>query len=180
MRGRLLSAIVAGALLATGCGDEDMIRFEDDGIAFTHPGDWQRLREVERYTKEDDGLVAAFEGDSGIEGATIRALAFNQEREPGTVGQYGKDAALTRPFQARGELVQEGEYEVRGAEGAWRVVVDYRMHPNDSEEIVPARIIDILPVNGDRQYRLTVSGPKQAVDSAQVDEIIESFEIVSD
>ena len=179
MRRALLPALAAGVLLATGCGGEDMTRFEDGGIAFSHPADWERMTDVEQDTSEDDGLVVALEGDSGVDGATVRTLAFNQEREPGTVAQYGKGVATARPFEAKGELVEDGEVDVPGADGAWRVVVDYRINPDGSDEVVAARIIDILPVKGDRQYRLTVSGPKEAVDSEQVDELIDSFEIVS-
>jgi hypothetical protein len=68
---------------------------------------------------------------------------------------------------------------VPGAEGAWRVVVDYRVRPKGGGAIVPARSVDILPVNGDRQYRLTVTGPRDAVTGDQVKKLIDSFEITS-
>ena len=38
---------------------------------------------------------------------------------------------------------------------------------------------DILPVEGDRQYRLTISGPRAAVDSEEIAKVIDSFEVVS-
>jgi hypothetical protein len=174
MRRLLLVAVAAGVLLAAGCGD-DMTRFEQDGIALDHPSGWERLRSEEG----EEGLVLALDGDSGVDGAKLRVLAFNQPREPGTVGQYGKSVADTRPFQAGGRLVDDEEYDVPGAEGAWRVIVDYSIQPEDSEETVPARIVDILPVEGDRQYRLTISGPREAVDSEEIAKVIDSFEIVS-
>ena len=177
---RRVAALVAGTLFLVGCGGgDDMTRFEQDGIAFSHPSGWERMQDVES-DDEGDGLVVALEGDSGVEGATVRALAFNQPREPGTVGQYGKSAADTRPTQANGQLVEDGEYDVPGAEGAWRVVVDYRIEPEGGGDLVPARIVDILPVEGDRQYRLTISGPREAVDSEEIAKVIDSFEVVSE
>jgi hypothetical protein len=178
MRHWLVAALLTGAVLATGCGGDDMTRFEQDGIAFDHPSDWKRMSDVEARD-DGDGLVAAFEGASGVAGAPVRALAFDQPREPGTVAQYGKDAAVRRPSEAHGKLVTDGETKVDGADGSWRVVVDYRVQPKGGGDIVPARIIDILPVKGDRQYRLTVSGPKDAVDSDQVEKLIDSFQITS-
>jgi hypothetical protein len=174
MRRLVLVAVTAGVLLAVGCGD-DVTRFEQDGIALDHPADWDRLRSEEG----EDGLVLALETDGGVDGTKLRALAFNQPREPGTVGQYGKGVALTRPTEAGGRLVEDEEYDVPGAEGAWRVVVDYRIRPEGSDETVPARIVDILPVEGDRQYRLTISGPREAVDSEEIAKVIDSFEVVS-
>jgi hypothetical protein len=180
MKRRILTTLATGTLLlAVGCGGDDMTRFEQNGIAFSHPAGWERMGELEERDR-DEGLVVALEGDSGVDGATVRALAFNQPREPGTVGQYGKFVADTRPGQAHGKLVTDGKYDVSGAEGAWRVVVDYRVQPKGGGDPVPARIVDILPVNGDRQYRLTVSGPSEAVNSDQVKKLIDSFEITSD
>jgi hypothetical protein len=175
---RLPAVLLAGAVLAAGCGGDDMTRFEDDGIAFSHPNGWERMQDVEAGD-DGDGLVAAFEGDSGVDGAPVRALAFNQPREPGSVAQYGKFVALSRPGDANGELVEDGSIDVPGAEGAWRVVVDYRVQPKGGGDPVPARSVDILPVNGDRQYRLTVTGPSEAVNGDQVQQLIDSFEITS-
>jgi hypothetical protein len=178
MRRRTLAALAAGLLLAaSGCGGDEMTQFQQDGIAFTHPSGWHHMGDVER--DREGGLVVALEGDSGVDGATVRTLAFSQPREPGTLGQYGKSAADTRPSEFGGRLVEDGKVDVTGSDGAWRVVVDYRMRAKDSDEIVPARVIDILPVKGDRQYRLTVSGPKDAVDGDQVQKLIDSFEITS-
>jgi hypothetical protein len=176
---RRVAALVAGTLFLVGCGGgDDMTRFEQDGIAFSHPSGWERMQDVEA-DDQDDGLVVALEGDSGVEGATVRALAFNQPREPGTVAQYGKFAADTRPMEAGGELVEDEKYDVPGAEGAWRVVVDYPIQPEGGGDVVPGRIVDILPVEGDRQYRLTISGPREAVDSEEISKVIDSFEVVS-
>ena len=175
----LVPVLLASAVLAAGCGGDDMTRFEADGIAFSHPNGWERMQAVEARD-DGDGLVAAFEGDSGVAGAPVRALAFNQPREPGSVAQYGKDVAVSRPSEAHGKLADDGSVEVPGADGAWRVVVDYRVQPKGGGDTVPARIIDILPVKGDRQFRLTVSGPSEAVDADQVKQLIDSFEITSD
>ena len=49
------------------------------------------------------------------------------------------------------------------------------MQPKGGGDTIPAGII--LPVKGDRQFRLTVSGPSEAVDADQVKELIDSFEI---
>jgi hypothetical protein len=176
---RLLTALAVSVVVAgTGCGGDDMTRFDSNGIAFEHPDGWNRVSEVEKQDR-DKGLVVAFEGDSDVDGAPVRVVAFNQPREPGTLAQYGKEVAATRPMQAGGPLVEDGKVDVRGADGAWRVVVDYRVKPNGSGDPVPARSIDILPVRDDRQYRLTVTGPREAVESTDIDTLIKSFEITS-
>jgi len=177
---RLLTALaVSVVVLGTGCGGDDMTRFEADGIAFDHPDGWNRVSEVEEQDR-DKGIVAAFEGDSGVDGAPVRVVAFNQPREPGTLAQYGKEVATARPQEAGGPLVEDGKVDVTGADGAWRVIVDYRVKPDGSGDPVPARSIDILPVRGDRQYRLTVTGPREAIESTEIDKLIDSFEITSD
>jgi hypothetical protein len=179
MTRRLLVALAAGvAALGVGCGGDDMTQFEGNGIAFTHPAGWSRVADVEEQDR-DQGIVAAFQGDSGVDGAPVRVVAFNQPREPGTLAQYGKEAASTRPLQAGGPLVEDGKVDVTGADGAWRVVVDYRMRPESGGEPVPARSVDILPVKDDRQYRLTITGPRDAVESTDIDKLIDSFEITS-
>jgi hypothetical protein len=179
MRRRVLTTLAAGVVaLGAGCGGDDMTRFEANGIAFEHPSDWERVADVEEQDR-DKGLVVALQGDSDVDGAPVRVVAFNQPREPGTLAQYGKEVAATRPQQAGGPLVEDGKVDVPGAEGAWRVVVDYRVRPEDGGEPVPARSIDLLPVEGDRQYRLTITGPREAIEAPDIDELIDSFEITS-
>jgi hypothetical protein len=179
MTRRVLVTLAAGvAALGVGCGGDDMTHFEGNGIAFTHPSGWERVGDVEKQDR-DKGLVVALQGDSDVDGAPVRVVAFNQPREPGTLAQYGKEVAATRPQQAGGPLVEDGKVDVTGADGAWRVVVDYRVRPESGGEPVPARSVDILPVKDDRQYRLTITGPREAVESTDVDALIDSFEITS-
>lgn len=150
-----------------------MTHFSTGGLAVDYPSDWKR----DRSQEGSGGLVLFVVGDSGTSGVPFRMGLYDQDREYASAAQYGKDTADTRPADLHGDLVSEGRTDVAGADGAWRVVTDYRVHPDGGGGPVPARGLDILPIAGDRQYRLTISGPRDAMQGDQIEAIADSLRV---
>ena len=182
MRARAAIALLAAVLLA-GCGGAsrglaggerpDMTAWAEGDLALDYPSTWTRRRDQEG----DGGLVLFAAGPSDVDGFEYRLTLFDQKREYATVRAYGKSASDTRAFATHGEVVGDGPARVAGSEGAWKVVTDYRVNPSTGGKPVPARAIDIMPIRGDRQYRLTLSGPRKDMDGALVQAIVDSLRI---
>ena len=149
-----------------------MTRFEQDAVAVEYPEGWQRS------TEEDGrgGLVLRVFGPSGVDGAPVRVGVYIQPREHASAAQYGRSAAVTRPADLKGRVVARAEADVAGADGAWRVETDYALARSGADP-VPARLVDVLPVKGDFQYRLTISGPREAIGGSEAEAIIASFRV---
>lgn len=178
MRRTLGAAVLAAALLAGGCGgggggdDAGMTHFTHGALAVDYPQGWKRHQDKEGH----GGLVLFATGTSGVDGVDYRITVFDQAREAfKTAKAYGKSASDTRAFDLHGRVIADGPTEVPGSEGAWRVATDYRVNPSTGGPPKPARLIDIMPLKGDRQYRLSLSGPRKDMGSAQIRKIIDSF-----
>lgn len=125
------------------------------------------------WKKEDvrggaGGFKLNVRGAANRNGLYLRATLFRQPREYSGIGQYGKDIARTRPFDlVDGRAVSDGSLSVPGAsDGGWIVKTDYSF-PNDGRKF-PSRGIELLALTGKEQFRLTIAGPREQVETSPV------------
>jgi hypothetical protein len=181
MRGRLylVGVLVTGAAMV-GCGDGEhakesgMTHFEHDGLSVQYPAAWERDDAAEKKGA-DDGMLLLAVGSSGVGGAPYRLSLFDQPSEYSTIGDAGKDVADVRGTDLQGD-VSDGPFEVPGAPPAWRIVTDYKLlTEGEGSPTVPARAIDVIWLDGDRQINLTFSGPRDKMDTPAARAVIKSL-----
>jgi hypothetical protein len=180
-RSALALAAVLGLLVAvTGCGgsgsdeEDGTTRFEHDGVSLTYPAGWSRDDAAEAQAAEK-GMVLLAKGDSGVEGVPYRLTVLDQPREGRTAASMGKFVADTRASDVSGTYVEDGPVEVDGTPEAWGVVTDYRAIPDGGGDAVPARWIDRVWIDGERQINVRLTGPRDKLGSPEAEAIIGSL-----
>jgi len=162
----VLSLLAAGlALASVGCGGSGgapsgMTRFADRGLVLDYPSGWKK----ETAGIGTSGQLLNVRSPGDAHGLYVRATLFRQPREYSGIGQYGKDAARTRPFDlVDGRAVSDGPLSVPGAsDGGWIVRTNYSYRQDGRK--FPSRGVELLALTGNEQFRLTIAGPRDAVE----------------
>src|SRR4051794_34426230 len=163
----LLGVAVAACDRSDENGTAGTNRFEHDGVTVAYPSGWSRDADGEAQGKAD-GIVLLAKGDSGVAGLPFVLTLLDQPRESRTVRGMGKLVSDTRPADLRGQHVEDGAFQVPGTPEAWRVVTDYQARPQGGGDVQPVRWVDIVWLDGDRQFGVRLAGPRDKMDRPQI------------
>jgi hypothetical protein len=173
-----LLAVVAFAVWGCGGsddnGDDGMQRFDHDGVSISYPAGWARDANAEEQGK-GDGLVLMATGPSGVRGVPYRVSLLDQPAEGRIVRGLAKFVSDTRPADLNGRHVEDGEFRLSGTPKAWRVVTDYKQVPQGGGDSVPARLVDIVWLAGDRQFNVSLAGPRDKMDAPEIQQVVGSL-----
>lgn len=174
---RLRTAVVAAALLLTGCDGggaavpEGFTRFDSDTFALSHPEDWEVGQQGGR-----DSLTAL--GEVSPQGIPEAAIV---EIDPTFSGNFdvaiGGLQDLARVELPEFTVVSEEEVEVDGAQTARLLETTYLgTEEGGAEATVPMRQLDLLALNGEEiLYYLRVNAPQELYDAETSRQIVDSF-----
>jgi hypothetical protein len=155
-------------------GSEGFERFEEDGIAVEYPSSWTV---DEGYEGGEAGTVISVHPGRDEDGLFPRLSVARQKREFRGAPQAGGLLSTERPFQLNeGRLVSDGEAEVPGSEGAWRVETRFEIELDDGGT-VPGRAVELIALKDDDQVLLTLAGPAETIERLPVDRIVGSLEL---
>jgi hypothetical protein len=171
---RLAIGLVAVAM-ATGCGGGSgggVEQVSSEGLTLEHPEGW----DAEDLSGED-GMVLNVRGPANDAGVFVRLTAFRQARSFASVGQYGGVTGDARAAELDDATVNEPEQvRVEGIGDAARLTTDFRLTTDDGERL-PGRIVELLALSADDQWRVSIAGPRQAVSAPDVRRVLESVRI---
>jgi hypothetical protein len=181
--GRSLVLAAVGLLvisIAAGCGGDDsngsgdFERFEEDGLAVEYPSSWSVDESKEGG---EAGTVISVHPERDENGLFPRLSVNRQDREFRGAPQAGGVMATERPFQLNeGRLISDGEAEVPGSEGAWRVETRFEIRV-DGDDTVPGRAVELIALKDDEQVILTLAGPVETMETLPVERIVGSLDL---
>jgi hypothetical protein len=176
-------AVAATGLLAlafaASCGGDsgdadDFERYEEDGLAVEYPSSWRVDAGAEGG---EAGTVLSVHPERDEDGLFPRLSVARQEKQFRGAPQAGGVMATERPFQlSEGRLVSDGEAEVPGAEGAWRIEMRFAIELGGGGT-VPGRSVELIALKGDEQVILTLAGPTETMERLPVERIVGSLDL---
>jgi hypothetical protein len=165
--------------IAAGCGGSSdggggFERFEEEGLAVEYPSSWSVDESKEGG---EAGTVISVHPERDENGLFPRLSVNRQDREFRGAPQAGGVMATERPFQLNeGRLIRDGEAEVPGSEGAWRVETRFQIRLGEGGT-VPGRAVELIALKDDEQVILTLAGPVETMERLPVERIVGSLDL---